>query len=228
MTDQPEYNISEEFAESFVAAVKALPVKNTSRFRAVRRDFSRKLKTADPAFVLNVARYLVPQRPYRWLAYEFILHHEETFKSLDGTVVEELGQGLDSWHSVDSFARGLSGPAWLRDQISDEVILRWAHSPDFWWRRAALVSTVALNMRSQGGNGDVLRTLTVCGLLTGDHEDMVVKGLSWALRELVYHDPDAVRAFLKEHEAELAARIRREVTNKLETGLKNPRRKRGE
>ena len=50
---------------------------------------------------------------------------------------------------------------------------------------------------------------------------MVVKALSWALRELVVRDPGAVRTFLDEHD--LAARVRREVTNKLQTGLKQPR-----
>ena len=53
------------------------------------------------------------------------------------------------------------------------------------------------------------------------------KALSWALRELVVHDPDAVREFLEEHEDALAARVKREVRNKLTTGLKNPRRGKG-
>lgn len=47
------------------------------------------------------------------------------------------------------------------------------------------------------------------------------------LRELVVHDPHAVSEFLNEHEQVLAARVKREVRNKLSTGLKNPRRKRG-
>jgi 3-methyladenine DNA glycosylase AlkD len=64
----------------------------------------------------------------------------------------------------------------------------------------------------------------VCRLLVDDHDDTVVKGMSWALRELVPHDPDAVRTFVSEHEDALAARVKREVRNKLETGLKNPRR----
>lgn len=51
---------------------------------------------------------------------------------------------------------------------------------------------------------------------------MVVKALSWALRVLVAHDPDAVRKFLEENEEVLAARVKREVLNKLTTGLKNP------
>ncbi len=61
-------------------------------------------------------------------------------------------------------------------------------------------------------------------MLVDDHEDMVVKALSWALRVLVVHDPDAVCGFLSRYGEQLAARIKREVRNKLETGLKNPKR----
>ena len=52
---------------------------------------------------------------------------------------------------------------------------------------------------------------------------MVVKGMSWALRELAKRDPTAVTDFIRDEGAELAPRIRREVTNKLTTGLKAPR-----
>jgi 3-methyladenine DNA glycosylase AlkD len=54
---------------------------------------------------------------------------------------------------------------------------------------------------------------------------MVVKALSWALRELVVWDPEAVRRFLEAHDDVLAPRIRREVRNKLDTGLKNASRR---
>lgn len=86
-------------------------------------------------------------------------------------------------------------------------------------RRAALVSTVPLNLRTAGGSGDRERTLAICHRLVDDRDDMVVKALSWALRELVVWDPDAVRSFLDLHGDRVAARVRREVTNKLE----NPR-----
>ena len=52
---------------------------------------------------------------------------------------------------------------------------------------------------------------------------MVVKALSWALRELSKRDPTAVQRFLEQHHGVLAARVVREVRNKLSTGLKNPR-----
>lgn len=46
--------------------------------------------------------------------------------------------------------------------------------------------------------------------------------MSWALKELVPVDRPAVEGFLKEHEERLAARFKREVGNKLRTGLENP------
>jgi 3-methyladenine DNA glycosylase AlkD len=57
---------------------------------------------------------------------------------------------------------------------------------------------------------------------------MVVKAMSWALRELVPHDPQAVSAFLAENNQVLAARVKREVNNKMQTGLKNPKKHRDE
>jgi 3-methyladenine DNA glycosylase AlkD len=110
--------------------------------------------------------------------------------------------------------------------VNDELFVKWAVSTHLWWRRAALVSTVAFNVRSLGGKGDTPRTLTICRLLADDREDMVIKALSWALRELVYFDPEAVEGFVLEHEHLLAGRVKREVGSKLKTGLKNPREKR--
>jgi 3-methyladenine DNA glycosylase AlkD len=206
-----------------LAECEALPVRNTTSLRLIRRKYSRMLQGAEDDLVLQIARELRQTGRYRWFGYELVKAHPAAFKRLGTAQLEDLGQGMDSWWTVDAFARTLSGPAWLTQQISDELILKWARSPDRWWRRAALVSTVALNVRSQGGQGDVLRTLKVCRVLVNDPDDMVVKALSWALRELVVHDPQAVRAFLDEYEGVLAGRVKHEVRNKLETGLKYPK-----
>jgi 3-methyladenine DNA glycosylase AlkD len=209
-------------AAEIVAEIHALPVRNTPNVRAVRRRYSRAFRDADADFVLDLARELLHRHGLRWVAYELIAGHPGAFGSLDAARLEGWGRGIDSWSTVDSFGRTLSGPAWRQGLIADEVLHRWANSDDRWWRRAALVSTVALNVRSHGGTGDVGRTLAVCRLLAADPDDMVVKALSWALRELVVHDPEAVRTFLDEHDDLLAARVKREVRNKLRTGLKNP------
>ena len=214
----------QEVAAALDAEIRALPVRSTPNKRVVRRRYSRLLQDSPPDFVLAVVKMLLWEHGQRGVAYELLAHHRVAFQTLGPAELEELGQGINSWWTVDSFARDLAGPAWLQGQVPDEMIARWACSPDRWWRRAALVSTVALNMRSHGGHGDVARTLAVCRMLVDDHDDMVVKALSWALRGLVVHDAEAVAAFLEEHQDVLAARVLREVRNKITTGLKNPRR----
>ena len=212
-----------ETAARIEAELRALPVRNIPNEREIRRKYSRMLKKANPEFMLNLASELIEKCRYRVFAYELIRSHKEAFQSIGEKDLEEFGRGINSWWSVDAFARTLAGPAWLRGQVSDGLIHKWAHSEDLWWRRAALVSTVALNMQFQGGLGDVPRTLEVCCLLVDDHDDMVVKAMSWALRVLAVHDPDSVSGFLSKNEDIFAARIKREVRNKLTTGLKNPK-----
>ncbi len=204
------------------AQIRALPVRNAANVRAVRHEVSRQVKGAKPAFVLALARELVESYGYRGFPYELVYYHKGAYQSLTSADLEELGRGMDSWGAVDSFARTLAGPAWRDGLVADELIFGWAGSSDRWWRRAALVSTVALNVRSRGGEGDVPRTLAVCRLLVDHHDDMVLKAMSWALRELVVHDPEAVGRFLAEYQDQLAARVKREVRNKLTTGLKSP------
>ena len=214
---------------NIVAAIefdlKQLRIRNTSGIRKLRRRYSQVLKAEDADFVLRLARALCKIEAHRWFAYEVIVNHRSAFERLGETALQELGRCINSWWTVDAFARILSGPAWLKGYVPDDLILKWARSKDRWWRRAALVSTVALNVRSQGGTGDAPRTLRICRLLARDPDDMVAKALSWALRALVVHDPKAVQAFLDEHDAILAARVKREVKSKLKTGLKNARRK---
>jgi 3-methyladenine DNA glycosylase AlkD len=218
----------EALASEILAEVRALPVHNAANERALRRKYSRRLRKADGEFVLGLARALLENHGQRWLACELIQRHREAFQLVGESELKEFGRGINSWGSVDGFARILAGPVWLHRQVPDELIHAWARSEDRWWRRAALVSTVALNVKASGGSGDTARTLAVCRLLVADRDDMVVKAMSWALRALVGPDPDAVRAFLSEHEDVLAARVKREVRNKLTTGLKNPKRKAAE
>jgi 3-methyladenine DNA glycosylase AlkD len=60
-------------------------------------------------------------------------------------------------------------------------------------------------------------------LLLGDPDDMVVKAMSWSLRELAKQDPKVVETFLLKEEDRLSSRVKREVLNKINTGVKSPR-----
>ena len=155
----------------------------------------------------------------RTVAFEIAYRHRGLRDALDVQKLERLGRTLDGWASVDHFARKLSGPAWQRGQISDEHVLAWTRSEDFWWQRVGLVSTIALNERHLG-KGDAAHTLAICELFIDDRRDLHVKALSWALRELGQRDPTPVQEFIEQHRDRLASKIIREVQNKLTTGHK--------
>jgi 3-methyladenine DNA glycosylase AlkD len=194
--------------------------------RRVVRAWARELREAPAAHVLRVARGLVAARntDARAAGYEILARHPAAIAALDERRVSALGRGNDNWVSVDAFGVLVAGPAWRLGRVGDRAVARWSASRDRWWRRTALVATVALNARSRGGTGDVRRTLNLCERLALDRDDMVVKALSWALRELAKREPGAVRLFVESHAKTLAPRVLREVASKLRTGRKNPRR----
>lgn len=206
----------------FPSAVEILGVASAD-IRSIVWDVKKRLKPQKPGAVLAVVRAIIATGTVegRQVAYEVLSGHRETLESLKLRDVEALGKGIDNWVSVDTFSVLVAGPCWREGQISDAAVRRWARSRDRWWRRASVVSTVALNLRSRGGRGDVPRTIDICTRVASDPDDMVAKGLSWALRELSKREKAPVRAFLSEHEDVLPARVKREVKRKLATGKKN-------
>jgi 3-methyladenine DNA glycosylase AlkD len=194
----------------------------TTPLRNIRKEFSRQLEEWSAGDVTRLALGLLERGGFvnRFVAYELVSNHKGALGSLDTKLVEKLGRGLDSWQAVDTFALYISGQAWREGRIPDGVVHRWTQSRDRWWRRAALVSTVPLNSKARGGSGDADRTLRVCETLVRDRDDMVVKALSWALRELSKRDGAAASGFVAEHAHELAARVIREVRHKVTSGVK--------
>lgn len=209
-------------------AVEKIPTANVSQVRQFRRQISTDIKTFSGRDVVELALKILKLNSSwngRLVAYELILHHREAARALNPRNIKSLGAGISSWSDVDMFACYLSGPAWREHQLSDSLIATWTGSKDRWWRRAGVVSTIALNNTARGGKGDVDRTLTICRLAMNDRDDMVVKAVSWSLRELAKKEPRAVEEFVKRHAEQLAPRVLREVRNKLTTGLKNPKAK---
>jgi len=214
----------EKAASYFPSRMEVLGVPVPPLRRVVRR-LSRESKASTADDVMALARALLDTQIHevRQVAFELIGGRADILAGLDGPAAEALGEGNDNWASVDCFCVSISGQAWRDGCVEDRDVRRWTKSDDRWWRRTALVSTVPLNMKSRGGSGDSRRTLDICRRLATDNDPMVAKGLSWALRSLVPVDPEAVRVFLGDHGEDLPALVRREVTNKLSTGKKNPR-----
>jgi 3-methyladenine DNA glycosylase AlkD len=217
--------MSSELVERIVEQLGRTRFSNAAALHRARREASKQLRNEAGRVVWAIANRLMAKAgtANRFFACGLVRNHPGAFELVTAPKLERFGAGMDSWEEVDIFATILAGHAYREGRVSEQVIKRWARSKDTWWRRAALVSTVALNVRSHGGTGDAKRTLEICKLLLRDREDMVVKAMPWALRALAVRDPRSVQAFIATHEGVLAARVLREVRSKLSTGLKNPR-----
>lgn len=208
-------------------SLDAMPRKDVPTVRRLRRVWSRRLKDLPGTSIIALAKRLVRLGMWeRGMAYEIIVHHRAALEALTPDDVVRFGRGMHSWGDVDSFACYVAGVAWRRGSVPDSMVKDWARSRNRWWRRAALVSTVPLNSHARGGTGDTARTLGICRMLVRDRDDMVVKALSWALRELSKRDRPAVERFVRRYQRLLPARVKCEVRNKLQTGRKNPARPR--
>lgn len=155
------------------------------------------------------------------VAYELLWNNKKALQSLTLDQVIVLGKHLDNWVSVDMYCLSITGYCWQKGMLPDELFEQWAKHEDRWIRRSALVSTVPLNLRARGGKGDVQRTLRICSMLAADRDEMVVKAMSWALRELSKSDKQAVERFLEQYQDKIHSRVKREVGTKLLTGKKN-------
>ena len=134
------------------------------------------------------------------LAFEIIGRDKKLLNALGYEDLMALWRNLDNWASVDHFSVGIFGVLWGRGVVKDHHIEALLQSDNFWDRRVAVVSTVALNLKSRGGRGDTARTLAVCERVLDERQPMIWKALSWALRELSKRDPEAVWDFLEKYE----------------------------
>ena len=206
----------------FPTSMKYLGVR-TPDLRILLKNWWLEIKNWPPEKLIRFSKELVDTRIFECnqLAFELLWMNKTALRLLILADLEELGKNMDNWATTDAFSVLLSGWAWRENQITDADILNWLKSESRWWRRAAVVSTVPLNLRARGGKGDTKRTLMICKKVVSDRDDMIVKALSWALRELSKSDKPAVEEFMGKYDEKLAGRVRREVYTKLDTGKKN-------
>ncbi|MEA2042983.1 MAG: DNA alkylation repair protein [Bacteroidota bacterium] len=193
------------------------------KLRKVMGELRADYKTAENSVKPELAKELSKSNILECiqLAYLYLDKERKVLKMMTAQDVFDLGNYLDNWVLIDSYATIVVGTAWRENIISTKQIIEGLKSENVWTRRISVVATVALNQAARGGKGDTPRTLKICRLAIDDHEDMIVKGVSWALRVLVKPDKEAVLNFINRHESRIHNRVVREVKNKIFTGYKN-------
>jgi len=206
----------------FPTSQKVMGVTNPD-IQALLKEIRIKYGPGSPDTWIDLCKALVGTGVFECqvLAFEMIGRDRKLLDVLEYSDLSALGKNLDNWASVDHFSVGIFGVLWGRGVVQDRHIDVLLKSNNFWERRVAIVSTVALNLKSRGGKGDTPRTIAVCERVVDDHHDMIQKALSWALRELSKRDHKAVYLFTERNQNRLASRVVREVNHKLDFGTKN-------
>lgn len=206
----------------FPTAMKVIGVSNPD-IKAVIKELKSRHRNWDELKWIDLCKQLVATEIFECqvLAYEMIGRNKKLLNALSFKDLEDLGKNLDNWASVDHYSVSIYGVLWGKGVVKDADIEELLTSENFWERRVAVVSTVALNLKSRGGTGDTPRTIWVCKRVVDDHRDMIQKALSWALRELSKRDRESVVDFLERYDSRLAKRVIREVSHKLDFGTKN-------
>jgi 3-methyladenine DNA glycosylase AlkD len=225
LNDLEEYFDSErimKIARDHPTSMKVLGLKVPDQRKAIDNWRKKLCHFSDQEWIdLAIALVNTEILECQQVAFELIWKNKKALQALTSEHIFALGKTLDNWVSVDMFCLCISGFCWRTDILQDNSIEQWAASENRWHRRTALVSTVPLNLRARGGKGDIDRTLSICSLLVADYDDMIVKAMSWALRELSKSDKQAVVRFVEENNDVLHPRVKREVGTKLRTGRKN-------
>ena len=119
------------------------------------------------------------------------------------------------WDYVDEVASDRIGPILLAHPAELAPAMRaWSHSSDLWKRRASIISQLRFKERTDAG------LLYDCiGPSIGSREFFLRKAIGWALREYANTDPEAVRRYVSDHEADLSGLSRREALRQIERRL---------
>ena len=206
----------------FPTAQRVMGVTNPD-IQALLKEIKSKYGPATPGEWIRLCKALVATSVFECqvLSFEMIGRDRKLLTALEYSDLSALGKNLDNWASVDHYTVGIFGVLWGLGVVQDGHIDKLLKSDNFWERRVAVVSTVALNLKSRGGKGDTPRTIAVCERVVDERQDMIQKALSWALRELSKRDRQAVLNFMDKYEKRLANRVIREVNHKLDFGTKN-------
>jgi len=114
----------------------------------------------------------------------------DTFDSLDDVV-----SYFSNWASVDELCLHVMQPLLLKYREETlHLLKRWNHSENMWKRRASVV-TFVWKIGSRGEFTD--EVLDLCENLIWDREDLVLKGVGWALRDNMHGAKERVIEYVK-------------------------------
>ena len=178
-----------------------------------RRPIARELKLLYPAGSATEYRenvrvlWALPHREEKYLAIGYALSFKKliTIEQID--LYQQLVLEGAWWDFVDVIASDLVGRVVLTDRARMRPTLEeWIDHDDMWLRRTALLAQLRHKTTT-----DEAMLFDFCQRRAHEKEFFIRKAIGWALREYARVNPEAVRGFLRDHEAHLSGLSRREA-----------------
>jgi len=171
---------------------------NTPAWRAVMRGFRPRIQALSFEARLQLAEALFAEGE-GWLGHSGIYVLALSVRELGPQHLERLDRMADrftGWSHVDDVCISVLQPLLLAHRDATLGLLeRWNRSPNRWKRRASVVAFVRKIGESGEFTDDALR---LCENLVHDAEDLVRKGVGWALKDVMRGDHDRVLTYVKE------------------------------
>jgi 3-methyladenine DNA glycosylase AlkD len=177
--------------------------------REALKALSKFTGTADGLLELADALWRLPEREFRYAAIDLLSKHH---KKLDMSALPRLLALVQTdawWDTVDGLAA----------VVSDLLLHALASQPEvqncmddcllhhhLWVRRVAMLHQLGWKERT-----DTHRLYRYALTLAPENDFFIRKAIGWALRDHARTQPDAVRAFLLQHEEVLSGLTRREA-----------------
>jgi 3-methyladenine DNA glycosylase AlkD len=180
--------------------------------RAATRDWIRAFDPGPRAGdLLAAAHELVtePEREFAYVGIDLVARHERALPESSLLTLRSLALERPWWDTVDAWST-LIGRAGLRHRSWDPQVATWATDERLWVRRIALVFQVGRREAV-----DLSLLFAACEANLRDRDFFMRKGIGWGLRDAARTHPDAVRAFVAQHRAEMSGLSIREATKHL-------------
>ncbi|MBN1995026.1 MAG: DNA alkylation repair protein [Anaerolineae bacterium] len=215
----PQYQMSINATAPTKLKVYGVRVPN---LREIARAWYREHKQATCEEMLTLAESLWNNASHeeRQLVTYLFEHYKNWLPTLNKSPFEHWRRGLDNWVITDSLGWLLG--LWVLAEPENRLsyLEKLITDKDVWSRRLSLVATIRINRGETGFTAPDL-TLQLLDQVKEERHPMMVKAVSWVLRELTRHHRDRVKIYLAENKEVLAGQVVREVNNKLQVGLKS-------
>jgi 3-methyladenine DNA glycosylase AlkD len=130
-------------------------------------------------------------------------------------IIDKWIDDADTWGIIDPLCQPCIGILIHRDSAIEDTLRAWRSSDNFWRRRCSVLPFLYICLKAQYRPEYKAKILEAIEPHIGDEEFFVGKAAGWVLREFSKRDPDAARAFIKNHRNEMTKLVLREGSKKL-------------